>query len=325
VPANLTPQYHQAEEAYKKAATLEDKIAALEEMLAVIPKHKGTEKLQADLKKRLSKLRAEGEKKSSASRFDPFKIERQGAGQAALVGLPNTGKSSLVAALTRAKLKVADYPFTTTLPFAGMMPYEDISFQLVDTPPVTAASVPPGLTGILRSADLLLLVVDAGSDDCLQQLEECLDVLTQKRVLVTEGIPQKNSKGPERCLLVAGKCDLPESADRIALLQEMLPAGMEMLPVSTASGHNLEALRKKIFHMAGVIRVYTKVPGRQPDMSKPFVLPGGSTVLDLAVSIHKDFYHSLKSARIWGSARFDGQSVPKDYVLQDKDIVELHV
>lgn len=150
MPANLTPQYYEAEEAFKKATTVEEKIAALEEMLAVIPKHKDTEKMQADLKKRLSKLRTEGEKKSSASRYDPFRIERQGAGQGALVGVPNTGKSALVAALTRAKLKVAGYPFTTTLPLAGMMPYEDISFQLIDTPPVTAGMMPAGLAGVLQ-------------------------------------------------------------------------------------------------------------------------------------------------------------------------------
>lgn len=325
MPANLTPQYHEAEEAYKKATTVEEKIAALEEMLAIIPKHKGTEKLQADIKKRLSKLRAAGEKKSSTSRYDPFRIERQGAGQVALVGLPNTGKSALVAALTRANTKVADYPFTTSVPIAGMMPFQNIYFQLVDTPPVTADTVPAGLAGVLRSADILLLLVDAGSDDCLQQLEDCLEALRKKRVLITEGEAVGNSKTPEQCLLLANKCDLPGSEERVELLEEMAPAGMKLMPVSTASGHNLENLRQKIFQMAGVVRVYTRAPGKEPDLEKPFVLPAGSTVLDLAVSIHKDFARTLKSARVWGSVKFDGQSVPREFVLQDQDIVELHV
>lgn len=325
MPANLTPQYYEAEEAFKRAATTEEKIAALEEMLAVIPKHKGTEKLQADIKKRLSKLRAAGEKKSGASRYDPFRIERQGAGQVALVGLPNTGKSALVSSLTRAAARVAEYPFTTTLPLAGMMPYENISFQLVDTPPVTADMFPAGLSGVLRGADLLLVMVDAGSDDCLQQLQDCLEALTMKRILVTEGEPVGNAKSPDRCLLVAGKCDLPDSPARVEMLRELAPPGMELLAVSATSGENLDALREKIFRMAGVIRVYTRAPGKDPDRDRPFVLPRGSTVLDLAESIHKDFTRTLKNARVWGSAKFDGQSVPREYELQDQDIVELHV
>lgn len=325
MPANLTPQYYEAEEAFKKAATTDEKIAALEEMLAVIPKHKGTEKLQADIKKRLSKLRAAGEKKSSASRYDPFRIERQGAGQVALVGLPNTGKSALVAALTRANTKVADYPFTTTLPVSGMMPYENISFQLVDTPPVTADMFPAGLSGVLRGAELLLVLVDAGSDDCLQQLDDCLEALKLKRVLITEGKPVGNSKAPDRCLLVANKCDLPESESRVEMLRELVPPGMEMMTVSALTGQNLEDLREKVFRKAGVVRVYTRAPGKEPDLKRPFVLPRGSTVLDLAVSIHKDFARTLKNARVWGSAKFEGQSVPREYKLQDQDIVELHV
>lgn len=325
MPANLTPQYYAAEEAFKKATTVEEKISALEEMLAVIPKHKGTEKMQADLKKRLSKLRNEGDRKASSSRYDPFRIERQGAGQVALVGVPNTGKSALVAALTRARLKVAGYPFTTTLPLAGMMPYEDINFQLIDTPPVTADMMPAGLAGVLRGAGILLLVVDAGSDDCLQQLEDCLGILAQKRVLITEGQVVGNSKSPGQCLLLANKCDLPGSEERIQLLEEMVPPGLQTIPVSATGEINFNQLKSLIFQMAQIIRVYTKIPGKEPDMTRPFVLPRNSTVLDLAVSIHKDFGQTLKNARIWGSARFDGQNVPREYILQDKDIVELHV
>lgn len=170
MPANLTPQYHIAEENYKKAATIEEKIAALEEMLAVIPKHKGTEKLQADLKKRLSKLREEGARKSTAKRFDPFNIERQGAGQVMVFGYPNTGKSSLLNSLTRANTKVADYPFTTTLPVSGMMPFEDIYIQMVELPPITAEMSPPGISGALINADIILVVFDLSSDQCLEQV-----------------------------------------------------------------------------------------------------------------------------------------------------------
>lgn len=323
MPANLTPQYYEAEEVFKKAATVEEKIAALEEMLAVIPKHKGTEKLQADLKKRLSKLREEGQKKARAGRADPFHIEKQGAGQVAMLGFPNSGKSALLASLTRARPKVADYPFTTTLPLAGMMPYQDIFVQLVDTPPVTLEIIPPGLTGLLRNADALLIVVDAGSDDCLEQLQFCLDFLAEKKIVREGAGPGTRSVAPERCLVLANRFDLPSSGENITIMEELGPPEATIFPVSAVTGLGLEDLRERLFRTLEVIRVYTKVPGKEPDLKTPFILPGGSTVLDLAESIHRDLPRLMKNARIWGSARFEGQSVNRDYLLKDRDIVEI--
>lgn len=323
LPANLTPQYYDAEEAFKKAVTVEEKIAALEEMLAVIPKHKGTEKLQADLKRRLSKLREEGQRKSKTSRVDPFFVEKQGAGQVALFGFPNTGKSALVGAVTRAKPKVAEYPFSTTVPLAGMMPYEDIFIQLVDTPPVTQDIIPPGLAGALRNADALMLLVDAGSDECLDQLEFCLKYLNDKKILRQDGAPNTRGIPPERLLVLAARADLPDSLENIEIMRELGPAGLDIYPVSAATGLGLEALKEKIFTTLGIIRIYTKAPGKEPDLKTPFILPKGSTVLDLAASIHRELPRLMKNARIWGSARFDGQSVMRDYMLQDRDIVEI--
>ncbi len=323
LPANLTPQYYEAEEAFKKAVSVEEKIAALEEMLAVIPKHKGTEKMQADLRKRLSKYRQEGMKKSKTSRVDPFSIERQGAGQVALLGFPNTGKSSFLAAMTRARPKVADYPFTTTLPLAGMMPYEDIFIQLVDTPPVTEDIIPAGLSGTLRNADILLVLVDAASDDCLEQLEFCLGFLKEKKIVREDTAPGVRGVSPDRVMVLATKIDLPESADNMQIIKEMGPGGIELLPVSNKTGQGLEDLRERIFKTLGVIRVYTKIPGKDPDMKTPFILKRGSTVLDLAETIHRDLPRLMKNARVWGSARYDGQSVMRDYVISDRDIVEI--
>jgi len=324
VPANLTPQYYEAEEVFKKAVTIEEKIAALEEMLAVIPKHKGTEKMQADLKKRLSKFKEEGQRKAKAAgRVDPFFIEKQGAGQVVLLGFPNTGKSALVASMTRAKPKVAEYPFTTTIPLAGMMPYQDIFIQLVDTPPITAEVVPPGLSGTLRNADMLLVLVDAASDDCLEQLMYCLSYLKEKKIIREGSAPGVRGVPPGRLLVLASRTDLPESKDNIQIMNELGPGDIELFPVSAARGLGLEALREKIFETLDVIRVYTKIPGREPDLKTPFVLKRGSTVLGLAGSIHRDLPRLMKSARIWGSARFEGQSVMRDYVLQDRDIVEI--
>lgn len=323
MPANLTPQYYEAEEAFKKAATVEEKIAALEEMLAVIPKHKGTEKIQADLKKRLSKLREEGQKKAKTGRADPFFIERQGAGQIAMLGFPNTGKSALLAAMTRARPKVADYPFTTTLPMAGMVPYQEILIQLVDTPPVTEEMIPAGLGGLLRNADALLIVLDAGSDDCLEQLQFCLNYLKEKKIVREEAVPGPRAITPDRCLVLAARADLPGSGDNIEIMKELGPRGMDIYPVSSATGLGLEDLKEKLFETLRVIRVFTKAPGKEPDLKAPFILKKGGTVLDLAEAIHRDLPRLMKNARIWGSARFEGQSVNRDYILQDKDIVEI--
>ncbi|MEW6727302.1 MAG: GTPase [Bacillota bacterium] len=314
MPANLTPQYYAAEEAFKAATTTEEKIEALQEMLAVIPKHKGTEKLQADLKRRLSKLREEQEqkRKSKTGGADPFYVERQGAGQAVLFGFPNTGKSALICALTRAKAKVADYPFTTAVPLAGMMPYEEALVQLVDTPPFTEEGVVPGMMQTLRAADALLVVIDIGASDCLEQLETCLDFLAKKRLLA------------KPYLVIANKMDHPDAPSNLAVIRELRP-DPEIIPVSAARGTGLEDLRPLVFRSLGVIRVFGKTPGKPADMTAPFYLKAGSTVLDLAAAIHRDFPARLKFARIWGSARFEGQTVPRDYVLADRDVVELHV
>ncbi len=315
MPANLTPQYHQAEQAFKAAKTVEEKIAALEEMLAVIPKHKGTEKLQADLKRRLSKLRKEGAQKSKAARYAPYRIPREGAGQVVLVGFPNTGKSSIVGALTRAKVAIADYPFSTTIPVAGMMPFEDIAIQLVDTPPINENGIEGGLVNLLQQTDLLVLTVDAAADNCLEQLETSINLLDQKKV----GFRRKSG------FLLLTKVDHEHAQENLVLLKEFIPADLETLTISVNDHDAIEKFRQKVFSKLEIIRVYSKVPGRSPDLDTPFVLKKGSTVLDFARAIHRDFPNRLKSARVWGSAKFPGQAVDKSYVLQDRDIVELHV
>ncbi|NPV90960.1 MAG: TGS domain-containing protein [Firmicutes bacterium] len=312
MPANLTPQYYAAEDAYKNAVTVKEKIAALEEMLAVIPKHKGTEKLQADLKKRLSKLRQEGSAKSSASRFDPFHIEKEGAGQIALLGFPNSGKSALVGRLSRARVKIADYPFTTTAPIAGMMPYENVLIQLVDTPPISDEITPPGLSGLLRNAHLVMIVIDAGSDDCLEHLGKVLDYMKEKRL------------SDKRCAIVANRFDLAVDEEIIDMIRDAAPPGVEVIATSAETGHNLEYLRWYLFELLGVVRIYTKAPGREPDKKAPFIMPRGSTVVDLAESIHKDLARRIKNVRVWGSTRFPGQPVPREYELSDEDIVEIN-
>lgn len=317
MPANLTPQYYAAEERYKKSRSPEEKMDALQEMLSVMPKHKGTEKLQADLKKRLSQMREESlQRKKQTGGFNPFHVEKQGAGQIVLAGCPNTGKSSLVAAMTRAKVKVADFPFTTSVPATGMMPFEDVMVQLVDTPPFTADGVPPGLTGTFRNADALLLIIDLGSGDCLDQLETSLSTLEEKGVIDPEG------ENPVALpyLVLGLKADLPDADANLEVLRELHP-GVEIFPVSVLD--DLEPLRAAFYKLLDVIRIYGKAPGKKAEMERPFILKSGSTVLDLAYLVHRDFPNKLKSALVWGSARYDGQAVARDYILHDKDIVEL--
>lgn len=321
MPANLTQQYHNAEEAYRRAKTGEEKAAALQEMLAVIPKHKGTEKLQADIKRRLARLKEEDKKKKTSKGFNPFNVERQGAGQVVLAGYPNSGKSALVGALSRAKVKVAEYPFATTLPVAGMMPYEDTNIQLVDTPPVTPESIPPGLTGTFREADVLLLLVDSSSGECLEQLEGLLTLMQEKEIidLSEEG----EFIAPVPFILAASKTDLPAAPENLQVMAELNPE-LDILGVS-CYGRGLEELKKMIFEALDIIRIYGKAPGRPPDMSQPFILRKGATVLDFAGTVHRDFPQKLKSALVWGSSRFEGQAVSREYVLADRDVVELQV
>ncbi len=329
LPANLTPEYYAAEEAYKKASTAEEKMEALREMLAVIPKHKGTEKLQGDLRRRLSKLREESQKKPQKSTYNPFLIEKQGAGQVVMIGHPNTGKSSLITALTRAKAKVADYPFTTTIPVAGMIPFENILIQLIDTPPYSPEGAPPGLLDAIRRGDLLLLLIDISSDDCLEQIENLLSFLEGKKVIhfsQGEGEDDTDLTGVKLLpfLILATKADHRESEENLEIIAELKPE-LSLMPVSAAKGIGLEELKRCIFEKLEIIRVYTKAPGSDPDLEEPFVLKKGETVLDLAENIHRDFPERLKNARVWGSAKFDGQSVPREHVLEDGDIVELNI
>jgi len=323
LPANLSPQYYEAEEAYRRAKTPEDKMAALQEMLSAIPKHKGTEKLQADIKKKISQLKEESSKKKKPgkSTYNPFSVEKQGAGQVVLAGYPNSGKSSLVASLTRAKARVTDFPYATSVPLAGMMPYKDTAVQLVDTPPVTREMVPPGLMGTIKEADAVLLVIDAASDDCLEQLEGLLELLQEKDVidLSEEG----EIVAPKPFLTVGMKADQPDTEINLELLKEYNPS-IDIRGISV-EGNGLEELRENLFKILEVIRVYGKAQGRPADTDRPFILRKGSTVTDFAASIHKDFPRRMKSALVWGSARFEGQAVARDYVLQDQDIVELHV
>jgi ribosome-interacting GTPase 1 len=324
MPANLTPEYLAAERKWKEAATPQDKLAALEEMLATIPKHKGTEKMQADIKRRIAKTRNElQQRRKGAARQKPFyHVEKEGAGQVVLVGPPNSGKSSVLRALSRAEPEVADYPFTTRVPLPGMVTFENVQIQLVDLPPLSLEMSEGWLYGIIRTADAVLLVVDLADDDVLEQTQTVLQMLGEARVPLR---PPAAVPAPGKPAMVVGlKVDAPGARERLALLQEAIGGALPLLAASTVTGENLEELRRRLFDLLEVIRVYSKPPGRKPDRSTPFVLKRGSTVLDAAEAIHKDFVQRFRFARLWGRKEFSGQMVGRDHVLEDEDVVELH-
>jgi len=325
MPANLTPEYLEAERRFKGAKTTEEKITALEEMQATIPRHKGTEKMQAELKRRLSKLRTEQARRPVSRAGIIHRVEKEGAGQVALVGPPNSGKSLLVRRLTHATPEVADYPFTTRAPLPGMLQFEDVQIQLVDLPPVHPEFHESWLYQVIREADRALLVVDLSDPDLLEDLETTLAQLANAKVQLGEGeapnIPGWLSK---KTLLVANKLDASGAPDDLEILKELYGNRFRILPVSAETGEGLEQLRSEVFELLEVIRVYTKAPGKKLERSAPYVLKRGSHLMDLAGRVHHDFLSQLKYARVWGHGRFEGQMVNRDYILADKDVVELH-
>jgi ribosome-interacting GTPase 1 len=328
--ANLTPQYLEAEAEYKKAQTAEERLACLRKMFALLPKHKASEKLQAELKTKISDMREEAEKERHKSKKGgvSYKIPRQGAGQYVLVGAPNAGKSRLLTRLTRAAPEVAPYPFTTREPSAGMMDWEDVRVQLIDLPPITADVMEGFVSSMVRSADAALLLVDLADDDGPFAAQAVLEKLAEtKTVLVREPPPEITDYSVEyvRTLLVANKSDADGASDRLDVVREMFDPVFPIHVIAAEHGDGLEELRAEIYKFLNVIRVYTKHPGKPPDTSSPFTCPAGSTLVEFAGLVHRDFAENLKSARIWGTGVFDGQTVKRDHVLHDKDIVELHV
>lgn len=327
MPANLPPEYYAAEADFKKASSSQEKIVALETLISTVPKHKGTDKLRADLRRRLSKLREESAKKKKSGRGDIYTVEKQGAAQAALVGFANCGKSSLLAAVTNAHPVVADFPMSTVMPLSGMMPYEDIQFQLVDLPPVGNESTDGWVSGILRNADILLAVIDL-SEDPEVQAELLLDQLDTWKIPVTGTGDQTAGTEPPQpkpLIMVGAKYDVTVSKKNMDDLLRKFGSMYPLIPFSALEGDGVSALKAEVFKNSGVVRIYSKEPGKKPDMKTPFTVPAGSNVLELAEIIHKDFVQQLKYACVWGSGKFDGQRVQKDYILRDGDIVEYHI
>ncbi len=326
MPANLTPEYKRAEERYRTAKSPEERLDALEEMLRVVPKHKGTDGLQGDLKARISKLRKQPASKTGKSTFSHM-VPREGAGQVALVGPPNSGKSALVAALTRATPEVADYPFTTREATPGMMRFERIAIQLLDLPALSRQHVEPWVFDLVRLADLCWIVVDGRWP--IEGLDDTLAILADRHIGIRPAGDDLSVRDLERvvrpALLVVTGFDRTEVGDSLDPLDELLGRRWPICAVSTVTLAGLDALPRRTFDALRIIRVYTKQPGKPVDPNgTPFTLPRGATVEALAVRIHKDLLANMTFARAWGANVFDGQTVHRDHVLSDGDVVEIH-
>ncbi len=328
MPANLPPDYFEAEKRYRAAKTPADKIGCLEEMLTIMPKHKGTDKLRADLRRRISKLKSASQaKKGPGKRDSAFRIDKEGAGQVVVVGPANVGKSALVATLTNANPEVADYPLTTWKPSPGMMPVENIQIQLVDTPPLNRDYVEPELLDLIRRSDLILIVVDLQTDP-VQQLEDTFALLEENRIVPRHLQARYNEALIPRfvpVLVLANKNDDENTDENLEIFRELLEDEWPLIAASTKTGRNLELLKQTLVKRLKIIRVYSKAPGKEPDLTAPFVLQEGSTVEDFAGKVHKDFVTKLKAVKVWGDAVYDGQMVQRDHILQDGDVVELHI
>jgi ribosome-interacting GTPase 1 len=330
MPANLPPEYFHIEATLREARTPQEKIEVCEKLLSVIPRHKGTEKLVALYKSKIAKFKEEAQRKPSTARRGPLlRIERSGAGQIAVIGPPNVGKSSLVKALTGAEVEVAEYPFSTRVPYPFTMPFENIKVQLVDTPPVTPEFMEPWFVEMLKTADAVLLVADLGDADTASLFEGILAKLMEKKVELTAAdVEVPPEKGPflKRALLAANKADLDPDGKALADLTVLMEGPFEKLAVSASTGLHLHELRRRLFGLLRVVRAHSKVPGKKAELDSPFALKLGSTVLDMARAVHKDFAEQLDFARVWSKdGTLDGLRVNRDHVLADEDIVELHI
>lgn len=331
MPANLPPQYYELEREFKKETDPQEKLRLAKELLAIMPKHKGTDKLQADLKAKISKLKRQtdsGGRKHGAHHGDPHAhIEKQGAAQIVLIGPPNSGKSSLLDSLTNARPLIADYPYTTHEPLAGMMEFETVQFELVDTPPIAEDQLDNNVLSLVRQADLVALVVDVSNIGFEKRLGIIHDRLNEKRILLKSHVDEVGVE-PGFChkqtIIIAHKFRDENGEAGLQSIRRLYP-GYKIIPTSILDDDSLAEFKAAIFETLHIIRVYTKRVGHDVEYKDPIILPIGSTVEEAARAIHKDFAFKLQFAKIWGQGKFEGQRVKNNYILRDKDVVEFHI
>ena len=340
MPANLSPEYKSAEAAFRAAREPKERLECLREMLRTIPKHKGTEHLQGDIKARIKQLTEElaGPKKGGARSGPALVIRPEGAAQVAVLGPPNAGKSALVSRLTGAHAEAGPYPFTTRFPQPAMLPYEDVHFQLVDLPPIARDHPVPWIVNALQPASAALLVADLSDPACLERTADVLEILGEKRVtlladwdaVLAPPDPEAEDYDPFAIrlptLMIAAKSDLLDDPEgEAAVFGELGGFAFPDIAASAETGAGLGAIGSFLFERLAIARVYTKAPGRPPDMGTPFTVRAGGTVHDVACLIHKDIGRSFKYAKLWGrNGRFSGRQVGRDHLVSDGDVIEIH-
>ncbi len=327
MPTNLPPEFYDADRKYREAATNEEKIAALEEMLTTIPKHKGTDKLRAEYRKKLSKLKSVNQTKKQVSKHDShFVIEKEGAGRIIALGSANTGKSSLIKTFSHASPEISENPYTTWIPTPGMMNFENVQFQLIDTPPLDRDYLEPEFINLIKSSDLVILMLDIQAYP-LQQIDLDIRVLKEYHIMPESFKPDEPDKRVSYIpfIILVNKVDSPELMDEFEVLDELLGEDHKLIPFSLKNRINYDKLMESLLRTMNIIRVYSKPPHEDADMSQPFVLKTGDTLDDFARKVHRDFAEQLKSARVWGENVYDGQHIGHDYILSDGDIIELHI
>ena len=318
--ANLPPHYHTKEAELKTAKTPEEKINILLEMMAIMPKHKGTEKLQKEIKSKIAKLRKEASEKKIISRGSVVPIiEKEGAGQVIIAGPPNAGKSSVLASMTKAKPEIADYPFTTKIPQPGMFEYQDVHIQMVDTPALSPGTVENWLWDIIRKSDMLMIILDLADNSILEKMDEIISLFEQSKIKQTG-----QWAFSKKILWVGNKIDIPGWNEIKNILCEFYPIDKNLLTISAQNLLNMDALGEAVFKTLEIVRVHTKAPGKPPEIKNPYTISKGSTLQDLAKSIHKDMVKSFRYARVWKQKVGNPIIAGRDYILEDRDIVEIH-
>lgn len=327
MPTNLPPEYYDAEKKYKEAFSPNEKVEAIEEMLSTIPKHKGTDKLRADYRRKLSKVKSEAKSHKKVTRHEShFHIEKEGDARITIVGAANTGKSSLVASLTHAQPEVSDSPFSTWIPTPGILEVDNIHFQVIDTPAITRDFIEPECYDLLRSSDLILILLDIQAFP-LKQIEETLLKLEVGKIAPISKKQRYEGRSMKfiPMIIAVNKMDDAVFKEEYDTLEELFSDEWRMIPISIKNKFNLNNLFHEMVNRMHLIRIFSKPPHQPADMTRPFVLKENSTLDDFANRVHHDFSEKLKSARVWGAGVRDGQQVGREHILFDKDIVELHM